>query len=96
MRFLLCPGVEPDLVEPGKPYHKPFVERSISTLKYECLWLERPENVQATNDLLDQYRYFYNHHRANQSSACGNRPPYEAFPELPRLPQLPEQVDPDA
>ncbi|MBA3868485.1 MAG: hypothetical protein H0X30_04975 [Anaerolineae bacterium] len=26
MRFLLCLGVEPDLVEPGKPYHKPFVE----------------------------------------------------------------------
>jgi len=95
MRFLLCLGVEPDLVEPGKPYHKPFVERSIRTLKYECLWLERPENVQATNDLLDQYRYFYNHQRSNQSSACGNRPPYEAFPELPRLPQLPEQVDPD-
>ena len=37
MRFLLCLGVEPDLVEPGKPYHKPFVERSIRTLKYECL-----------------------------------------------------------
>src|SRR5690606_35525999 len=32
MRFLWCIGIEPDLVEPGKPYHKPFVERSIRTL----------------------------------------------------------------
>ena len=33
MRFLLCLGVEPDLVEPGKPQHKPFAERSVRTLK---------------------------------------------------------------
>ncbi|MBK8023424.1 MAG: transposase [Chloroflexi bacterium] len=96
MRFLLCLGVEPDLVEPGKPYHKPFVERSIRTLKYECLLLERPEDAWEAADKLDDYRQFYNHRRANQSSACGNRPPYEAFPELPTLPQVPETVDPDA
>lgn len=35
MRFLLCVGVETDLVEHGKPYHKPFAERSVRTLKYE-------------------------------------------------------------
>jgi hypothetical protein len=96
MRFLLCLGVEPDLVEPGKPYHKPFVERSIRTLKYECLWLERPADAKEASDCLDLYRQFYNHERANQSSACGNRPPYEAFPELPALVHVPEQVDPDA
>jgi len=39
MRFLLCLGVEPDRVEPGKPYHKPFAERSVRTLKHE--WLDR-------------------------------------------------------
>ena len=96
MRFLLCLGVEPDLVEPGKPYHKPFVERSIRTLKYECLWLERPVNAKEARDFLDLYRHFYNHERANQSSACANHPPFEAFPELPSLPHLPEQVNPDA
>lgn len=96
MRFLLCLGVEPDLVEPGKPYHKPFVERSIRTLKYECLWLERPAEAKEASDFLDLYRQFYNHERANQSSASGNRPPYEAFPELPALVHVPEQVDPDA
>lgn len=42
------------------------------------------------------YRQFYNHDRANQSLACGNRLPFEAFPELPHLPSIPEVIDPDA
>jgi transposase InsO family protein len=96
MRFLWCLGVEPDIVEPGKPQHKPFAERSVRTLKYECLWLEPPEDGRHGAQHLNLYRHFYNHERANQSLACGNRPPYEAFPVLPTLPQLPEQVDPDA
>lgn len=96
MRFLLCIGVEPDVVEPGKPYHKPFVERAIRTLKYECLWQERPEDWLDAADILQVYRQFYNHQRANQSVACGNRPPYEAFPQLPLLPPVPEVIDPEA
>lgn len=96
MRFLWCIGVEPDLVESGKPYHKPFVERSIRTLKYEKLWLAQPKDWRAATEVLDDYRYFYNHERTNQSSACGNQRPYKAFPELPVLRSLPEAVDPDA
>ncbi len=96
MRFLLCLGIEPDLVEPGKPYHKPFAERSVRTLKYECLGLECPEDWLDAAGILDVYRQFYNQDRANQSLACGNRPPYEAFPHLPILPPIPETVDPDA
>lgn len=96
MRFLLCLGVEPDLVEPGKPYHKPFVERSVRTLKYECLWLSSPENYLDAARILEVYRQFYNQDRANQSSACGNRPPYEAFVHLPALPHLPDRINPDA
>lgn len=96
MRFLLCLGVEPDRVEPGKPQHKPFVERSIRTLKYESLWHEHPKDWREAADILENYSFFYNHERANQSLACGNRPPYEAFPGLPSLDQLPDQVDPDA
>lgn len=96
MRFLLCLGVEPDLVKPGKPQHKPFVERSVRTLKYECLWLDPPENWRAAAETLEVYRQFYNQDRANQSLACGNRPPYEAFPSLPSLPPAPDTVDPDA
>jgi hypothetical protein len=55
MRFLLCLGVEPDLVEPGKRYHKPFVERSIRALKYECLWLERPSDWLDAAGILEVY-----------------------------------------
>jgi len=96
MRFLLCLGVEPDLVEPGKPQHKPFAERSVRTLKYECLWLDPPEDWLDAASILEIYRHFYNHDRANQSLACGNCPPYEAFPRLPSLPPVPDTVDPDA
>ena len=75
---------------------KPFVERSVRTLKYECLWEAHPENPVQADAVLREYRYFYNHQRANQSSACQNRPPYEAFPNLPIRRSLPEEVDPDA
>jgi hypothetical protein len=96
MRFLLCLGVEPDLVEPGKPQDKPFAVRSVRTLKHECLWLERPEDWLDAAGILDIYRQFYNQERANQSLACGNRPPFEAFPSLPLLPSVPDAVDPEA
>ena len=95
MRFLLCLGVEPDRVEPGKPYHKPFVERSVRTLKYELLWVQRPATPAKAEELLNQYRFFYNHERPHQGSACNNQPPYVAFPSLPDLPRLPEMIDPD-
>lgn len=95
MRFLLCLGVEPDVVEPGKPYHKPFAERSVRTLKYECLWLDPPSDWLDAAGILNLYRHFYNHDRANQALVCGNRPPYEAFPTLPSLPHLPDMIDPD-
>ena len=96
MRFLWCLGIEPDRVEPGKPYHKPFAERSVRTLKHECLWIDPPHDYLDAASILDIYRQFYNHDRANQSLACDNRPPYEAFPDLPALPCIPEMIDPDA
>lgn len=96
VRFLLCLGIEPDPTPPRRPDLKPFVERCIRTLKYECLWEQRPESPAQATELLREYRYFYNHHRANQASACQNRPPYEAFPILPDSLALPEAVDPDA
>lgn len=96
MRFLICLGVEPHVIEPGKPYHKPFVERSVRTLKHECLWAAHPEDWLDAMGILDVYRQFYNHDRANQSLACGNPPPYEAFPTLPILSSIPDHVNPDA
>jgi transposase InsO family protein len=95
LRFLWVLGVEPDRVPPGKPYLKPFVERSIRVIKYEFLWLKRPSTSEKAAELLEQFRHFYNHQRAHQGSACNNQPPYVAFPSLPTLPHLPETVDPD-
>lgn len=96
MRFLLCLGVTPDIVEPGRPQDKPFAERSVRTLKYECLWLDPPRDWLDAAAILRVYRDFYNHERAHQSLVCGNRPPFKAFPNLPVLPPLPDPVDPDA
>jgi hypothetical protein len=96
LRFLLCLGVEPDPTPPRRPDLKPFVERCIRSLKYECLWQQHPDTPEKADEVLREYRYFYNHQRANQSSACQNRPPYEAFPRLPDGLALPEEVEPDA
>jgi hypothetical protein len=96
LRFLLNLGIEPDPTPPRRPDLKPFVERSIRTIKYEYLQFQLFETPEKTQDQLDEFRHFYNHHRMNQSSACNNRPPYIAFPTLPTLPQLPQTVNPDA
>lgn len=96
MKLLCVLGIQPDITQPGKPQHKPVVERSVRTLKHECLWIDPPQDWIEAEDFLAIYRQFYNHERANQSLACGNRPPYEAFPQLPTLPRLPETVDPDS
>lgn len=96
MQFLWGVGVEPDVVQPGKPQDKPYVERSIRTLKHEVLWLERPKDYLEAGEILDSYRPFFNHERMNQSDICNDHPPYKAFPNLPILPRLPETVDPDA
>ena len=96
MKFLLCLGVQPDLADPGKPYLKPYVERSIRTLKHECLWPEHPENALHAQTILRDFKVFYNTDRPHQSDICANRPPYQAFPKLPTLRPLPMDVDPDA
>jgi len=95
MRFLLCLGVQPDPTPPRRPDLKPFVERSIRTIKYECLWRKRPETPQIASEVLETYRFFYNTERVHRSTICNNKPPYEAFPALPKRPQLPETVNPD-
>lgn len=94
-RFLLCLDIQVHKCDPASPWQKPFVERAIGTIKHEYLDKHHPPTVQEGADLLSQYPTFYNHERPNQSLACGNRPPYVAFPQLPPLPPVPEQVDPD-
>lgn len=96
VKFLLCLGIEPDPTPPRRPDLKPFVERSIRTLKYECLWPQHPNDAAHAQHLLSEFRQFYNQARPHQSDVCRNRPPYVAFPLLPNAPTLPDEVDPDA
>ncbi|MBZ0304907.1 MAG: transposase [Anaerolineae bacterium] len=74
---------------------EPFVERTIQTLKYECLLVAYPDSPLETADCLERFAWFYNHERPHQGLSCGNRPPFTAFPDRPTLPALPEMVNPD-
>jgi hypothetical protein len=96
MRFLHCLGIEPDIVPPGRPQDKPYVERAIRTVKHECLYAEPVEDWLAARGQLESFRWFYNHERAHQGDVCDNRPPFVAFPSLPTMPHVPDVVDPDA
>lgn len=95
MRFLLCLDITLDICPPRRPDLKPFVERVHRSIQEECLQIEKPDRVQAACELLKHYRLRYNRERPHQGSACGNRPPYQRFPQLPRLRRLPDSVDLD-
>ncbi len=95
MRFLLNLDIAIEVCPPQRPDLKPFVERYLRTLNAECVGVKRPENLTQTTEVFDAHRHTYNHLRPNQSRACGNRPPYSAFPQLPHLPTIPATVDPD-
>jgi len=95
MRFLLSLGIAIEVCPPQRPDLKPFVERYLRTLNQECVQVKCPENVLQAREVFETHRETYNHRRPNQATACGNRPPCEAFPALPRLPSVPQTVDPD-
>jgi hypothetical protein len=95
MRFLLCLGIAIEVCPPQRADLKPFVERYFRTLNEECVQVQQPETVVETREVFAEHHYTYNHLRPNQAKVCGNRPPYAAFPQLPRLPTIPETVDPD-
>lgn len=95
MRFLLCLDIDLDICPPRRPDLKPFVERVHRTIQEECLQIHKPDNVKDARELLKSYRFRFNSERPHQGSACGNQPPYRAFPNLPWLRRLPEMIDPD-
>ncbi|MBK8023899.1 MAG: hypothetical protein IPK19_21305 [Chloroflexi bacterium] len=71
MRFLLCLGVEPDIVEPGKPTQA--VCRALGTDAQTRMPLaDPPADWLDAAGILDTYRSFYN--AANQSLACWQPP----------------------
>lgn len=95
IRFLRCLGIEPIVCPPRRPDLKPFVERTIGTLKRE--WLERfsEKTMIEINENLDKFLLYYNNERSHFGRACNGKTPNQAFPNLPSLPHLPEDVDPD-
>jgi len=95
MRFLLNLGITLDICPARRPDLKPFVERYFRTLKDESVRVKRPATLIQAKDFFEAHRYTYNHERPHQGLACGNRPPFVAFPQLPSLPKMPDTVDPD-
>lgn len=96
MRFLLSLGIEAQLTPPHRPDKNAYVERFHRTLEYECLRVFQPGALDAVKEVTTAFKDRYNHERPNQARSCGNQPPSQAFPNLPRLPALPAFVDPDA
>ena len=95
MRFLLCLGIEIEVCPPQRPDLKPFVERYFRTLNSECVRVKHPADARQATAVFDDHRFSYNRQRPNQSKACANLPPFQAFTQLPRLPHTPPTVDPD-
>ncbi|HLZ58104.1 MAG TPA: integrase core domain-containing protein [Ktedonosporobacter sp.] len=61
----------------------------------ECLNIHWPQSLEETKRVTEQFMQHYNELRPHQGRACANRPPRQAFPQLPSLPPLPETVQAD-
>lgn len=94
-RFLLCLGIQPNICPPRRPDKNAYVERLHCTLNQECLRVRLPTALGEVREATEEFLQHYNHERPHQGTACGNRPPHTAFPNLPALPPVPERVNPD-
>ncbi len=95
VRMLYVLGIQPTICPPHQPQKNGFVERYNRSYKYECLLVQRPENLSRVREVTAEYQKHYNHERPHQGRSCRNQPPLVAFPELPALRSLPLVVDPD-
>ena len=95
VRFLLCLGVEPNIIPPHRPDLNAYVERFHRSLGQECLHVHRPGTLSQVAELTEAFLTHYNDQRPNQARSCGNQPPRVACPAFPTLPKLPETVEPD-
>ena len=96
IRFLRALNVEVFVCPPRQPWKKPFVERTIYTLKYELFPKHPMNDLAEAREALEMAQHFYHEQRPHQGRACGGKTPNEAFPNLPPLPQVPEMVKPNA
>ena len=95
VRFLLCLGVEPNVIPPRRPDLNPYVERFHRTLSQECLQIHLPRTGQQVQEATEAFLIHYNEERPNQARSCGNHPPRVACSHFPTLPAVPERVHPD-
>jgi transposase InsO family protein len=95
LRFLLCIGVEPNVIPPHRPDLNAYVERFHRTLGEECLRVHLPQTLEQVQEATESFLHHYNEERPNQARSCGNQPPQVACPTFPPLPAIPQTIDPD-
>jgi transposase InsO family protein len=95
VRFLLCLGVQPNVIPPHRPDLNAYVERFHRSLGQECLQIHRPATRSEVSEFTEAYFSHYNSQRPNQARSCGNHPPRVVYPVFPTLPTVPQTVDPD-
>ena len=96
LRYCTCLHVTTQVCDPHHPQQNGFVERFNRSYKEECLLVDRPRTLEQAREATARFCEHYNKERPNQALSCRNRPPLQAFPDLPPLPAVPREVDPDA
>jgi hypothetical protein len=96
VRFCHSLGIAVLICDPHHPQQNGFVERYHRTLTQECLSPSRPKTLDEVRQVTEAFATHYNWQRPHQGIACGNQPPWIAFPDLPTLPSVPDLVNPDA
>jgi transposase InsO family protein len=95
LRFGRALGIDMHVCAPGHPWENGFVERYHRSYQQECLSWERPATLAQAQAVTAQWCEHYNRERPNQAISCGNRPPAQAFPVLPKLAAPPSRIDAD-
>jgi transposase InsO family protein len=95
VRFLLCLGVQPNVIPPHRPDLNAYVERFHRSLGQECLQVHLPRSREQVQEATESFLAHYNQERPNQARSCRTQPPRVAYPAFPTLPAVPQAVDPD-
>ena len=75
--FLQKERVYHKFIPPGKPFYNGHKERSIRTIKEECIWMNEFYDLKELRDTLEKYKDFYNKERPH--SSLGDKVPDEVF-----------------
>lgn len=94
LRFIRNLEVEPIICPPRRPDLKPFVERTIFTIKHEWFKRKAMNNIADAHEALESFPHYYHAERPHQGRACKGKTPDKAFPRLPATRVLPDFVNP--